>query len=187
MKTNRITALAATVCAALISFAASAQNQNQNQNRGGQNSWKQKMQSEKVAFITMEVDLQPEEAQKFWPVYNQMSAKKDEARKAGNQAFKAMDKAVREGQSDKEISKLVDAYIKAQKALSQADENAVAAYGKVLPAAKVAKLILAEEHFRRNMFQKMHNGNHPANGQRPGGQPQGGRPQGGRPQAPGRN
>ena len=31
----------------------------------------ERIQSEKIAFITQELDLSPEEAQVFWPVYNQ--------------------------------------------------------------------------------------------------------------------
>ena len=34
-------------------------------------SWKEKMRSEKIAFLTNEISLTPEEAQLFWPVYNQ--------------------------------------------------------------------------------------------------------------------
>ena len=33
--------------------------------------WKEKIQSEKIAFLTTEIGLTPEEAQAFWPVYNQ--------------------------------------------------------------------------------------------------------------------
>jgi len=38
----------------------------------------------KIAFITKKLDLTPEEAQKFWPVYNQYSA---ELKKAQQDAF----------------------------------------------------------------------------------------------------
>ena len=39
--------------------------------------WKQKMMSEKIAFLTVELNLTPEEAQAFWPVYNQVCAEFD--------------------------------------------------------------------------------------------------------------
>ena len=51
---------------ALISATASAQPNIPEDN------WKKRMMSEKVAFFTVELDLTPEEAQKFWPVYNQI-------------------------------------------------------------------------------------------------------------------
>ncbi len=34
----------------------------------------QRMQALKIAFITKKLDLSPEEAQRFWPVYNEYSA-----------------------------------------------------------------------------------------------------------------
>lgn len=33
-----------------------------------------KLQSLEIAYLTKELNLSPEEAQKFWPVYNQYSA-----------------------------------------------------------------------------------------------------------------
>jgi hypothetical protein len=41
--------------------------------------WKQKMMSEKIAFLTSEMGITPEEGQVFWPVYNQLDKEKDEA------------------------------------------------------------------------------------------------------------
>ena len=43
--------------------------------------WKKKMMSEKIAFLTIELDITPEEAQVFWPVYNQVETEKDQAMK----------------------------------------------------------------------------------------------------------
>src|SRR5690606_38493057 len=37
---------------------------------------KEKLESAKVAFITQRLDLTPEQAEKFWPVYNQHSERK---------------------------------------------------------------------------------------------------------------
>ena len=44
--------------------------------------WKEKMMSERVAFLTMEMNLTPEEAQVFWPIYNQIHTEKDKAMQA---------------------------------------------------------------------------------------------------------
>ena len=43
--------------------------------------WKQKFMSEKIAFLTSEMQITPEEAQVFWPVYNQIWKEKDEVMK----------------------------------------------------------------------------------------------------------
>ena len=44
--------------------------------------WHDRMMSEKIAFITMELQLTPEEAQVFWPVYNQIAQEKKASQKA---------------------------------------------------------------------------------------------------------
>ena len=42
-----------------------------------QDNWKEKIMSEKIAFLTMEMGITPEEAQVFWPVYNQVDKERD--------------------------------------------------------------------------------------------------------------
>ena len=44
-------------------------------NQRCEEDWKERIMSEKIAFLTVEVGLTPEEAQVFWPVYNQVDRK----------------------------------------------------------------------------------------------------------------
>ncbi|MEO6230011.1 MAG: hypothetical protein ABJB11_02065 [Ferruginibacter sp.] len=55
--------------AAFLGFAFFAKAQE----NSGSNKKQQDIEALKVAFISRELDLTPEEAQKFWPVYNQYS------------------------------------------------------------------------------------------------------------------
>lgn len=120
------------------------------------NNWMDKMKSEKIAFITAQLDLTPEEAQVFWPVYNQISKEKMESQKAMMKAYHELMKALNEDNvSDKEIDRLLDAYLiakQANKAFAKGDADK---YRKVLPSKKVAKLYVAEERFRRHHIQSM--------------------------------
>lgn len=142
---------------------AQGQNNPQNWEQIGQ-QWKARMASAKVGFITNELNLTTAEAQKFWPVYNDISAKKDKALEASAEAFRKLDQAVKDG---KESTKLLDEYVKAQQVVANLNAEAVKAYGKVLPADKVAKLFVLEENFRRNIFGRLQGG-HNAPGPRPG-------------------
>ncbi len=47
------------------------------QDRGRSEKMKEKIEAKKIAFITSGLDLTPEEAQKFWPIYNQLQADMD--------------------------------------------------------------------------------------------------------------
>ena len=125
--------------------------------------WKEKMMSERVAFLTMEMNLTPEEAQVFWPIYNQIHTEKDKAMHDVFKAYKAMDDAVKARKSEKEISKLLDAYIAAKERQSEIEKTADEKFRKVLPIEKVARLYLGVEKFRRQHIRKLHgrpDGNH---------------------------
>ncbi len=137
--------------------------------------WMEKMKAARVAFLTNELDLTAEEAQAFWPVYNQAQEEKDAAFKATRAAYREMTAAVKEGKSDKEIAVLLDKYLKAAKVPAELDAEFMPEYLKVLPATKVAKLYASEEKFRKMQFQNMQ-----GHGRNPGG-PRDGEVQGQRP------
>lgn len=136
-------------------------------NRCG-DDWKQKMMSEKIAFLTMEINLTPEEAQIFWPVYNQINSERDAAMNDIINTFHAMKKAIDEGKSEKEIAECLNKYIAAQEKLRETDNASYDRYIKVLSVEKVAKLYVAEEKFRRNHIRSMKEGTPKQDGNRPG-------------------
>ena len=119
-------------------------------------NWHEKMMSEKIGYLTAELELTPEEAQVFWPVYNKIAEKKKEQNKAVGEAYKALTQALKEGTaSDKEIDKLLDQYLVAKQAQKENGKNDAAQYRKVLPSKKVAKLYIAEENYRRHQINRM--------------------------------
>ena len=125
-------------------------------NRRCDGDWKQKMMSEKIAFLTAEMDLTPEEAQIFWPVYNEVNKRSDEAMHKVFGTFKALEQALNEGKSEKEVQKLLDEYLKALDMQKEANKEAADKYKKVLPAEKVARLYVGEERFRRQHIRRLH-------------------------------
>lgn len=145
---------AAIAAFALLSFTSEAQPK-------GHQNWQEKMMSEKIAFITTELDLTPEEAQVFWPVYNQLSKEKKKTQKAMMDSYRQLLEALRSDTvSDKEIDKLLDNYLAAKQAQKECGKDDAAKFRKVLPSKKVAKLYVAEEKFRRNHIRAMKGGHH---------------------------
>lgn len=120
--------------------------------------WKKKIQSEKIAFLTTEIDITPEEAQAFWPVYNKVEAEMDKAMHEVFETFKELDKALEEGRSEKDISTLLNKYLDAQDRQKVLSADRAEKYLKVLPAEKVARLLIGEEKFRRHHIRKLHGG-----------------------------
>lgn len=142
---------AAAVAAFLAVSAVASAQKPQGQNN---NSWHEKMKAEKVGILTSTMELTSEEAQVFWPVYNQLDEQKDKYIRGSREAYRALNAALKEGKSDDEVAELLAKYISAMLASSDFDATCISEYSKVLPARKVAKLVVAEEKFRRMQFQR---------------------------------
>lgn len=121
--------------------------------------WKQKMMNEKIAFLTTELNITPEEGQVFWPVYNKVNHEKDAAMRNVFKAYRNLAKATEEGVKGKELEKLLKEYLNAQQAQREVEEESAEKFMKVLSTEKTAKLYLAEERFRRRQIHKLNHGN----------------------------
>lgn len=113
----------------------------------------EKIKAEKVAFLTTQLSLTPAEAEKFWPIYNEMEQQRWNAQKARRELENKVSEA-EESLSENEIIKLTRDF-----AGSMAKEGALlSGYNekllKVIPAKKVLKLYKAENEFRMNMIRK---------------------------------
>lgn len=156
MRKNMKTALSllsVMLIASCFSFKASA---HKNMDEG----WKERIKAEKVAFLTSEIGLTPEEAQVFWPVYNQVEAEKDAAMREVIKSYKELRKASEDGKSSKELSDLLDKHTQAQKNLRDMENGIAERYKAVLPVEKVVKLYIGEEKFRRQHIRNMREGHH---------------------------
>lgn len=153
--------------AAMFSAAAFAQGfQKGDKKKDNDEGWREKVRAEQVAFITSELDLTEAEAQKFWPVYNDIQSKRREAYKESFEAMKELKEQLDKG-DDSGVS--LDKYLAAKKKIQDLDDDAVKQYSKVLSKNKVAKLILSEERFRHNQIGKLGGGKGPGKQPRPGG------------------
>lgn len=123
---------------------------------GPGDDWQKKMMAEKVAFFTVEMDLSPAEAEKFWPLYNKYEAARNTAFEATGRTYKDLMDALAQDKSAKIIESLLDKYIAAQNSLSKVATESAASFKKVLPAIKVAKMYVAEEKFRRQQISRLH-------------------------------
>lgn len=126
----------------------------------------ERIQSEKIAFITQELDLTPEEAQVFWPVYNQCWKEVLSSHKATRDAFDEIRGKKGDELSEKEMEKKLDAYIQATTKSNQVMADWYPKFKKVLPIRKVAKLYQAEEAFQMRMINNLrkHPGQNPPQG-----------------------
>ena len=114
---------------------------------------RKEFESQKIAFFTQELDLSPEEAVKFWPLYNEMGKKMRETEGE-------MRKKAREVKDAKNVSEEV--YKQAIMDMLACDQKMQAIkkeyYQKmlqVIPASKLWKLSEAERKFHRQLFERL--------------------------------
>lgn len=115
---------------------------------------REKIEAQKAAFITEQLQLTAEEAQKFWPIYNQYNNSKEELTHGffkDIRRFRPNDEAM----TDKDASELADNYIRhAQKMLDIQKEYHLK-FKEVLPPKKLLKLYNVEREFQRMLLKRL--------------------------------
>lgn len=121
---------------------------------GGGGPKREKIEAMKVAFLTRKLNLTPEEAQKFWPVYNKFSDEMEKNKRAFR--IKAMEEAGNiENMSDAEAEKALNEMLAFRTAEVELLRKYTAEFKKVLPPQKVVTLFMAEQEFKRELLKML--------------------------------
>ncbi len=122
-------------------------------NRDKKNDKREKIKAEKIGFISTELELSPEEAQAFWPIYNLYETEIDNIRKERRTHMKQL-KSVDDLSDEKsfELSKLI---FETEKKESDIRLNYLNQFSKVLNKKKAVKVFIAEEKFKRELLKKL--------------------------------
>ena len=119
-----------------------------------QKSKREQIRAQKVAFITQKVDLTPEEAAAFWPIYNEYDKKRLAMQASYKDSFK-IEKLDIDQLTEEEATKIADNnIILGQKMLDLRKEYYIR-YKSVLPIKKILKLQQAEKEFQRVLLQQI--------------------------------
>jgi hypothetical protein len=116
----------------------------------------EQIQVERIAYFTEKIGLTAEEAQLFWPVFNEMDNKRTalfEERATIIQKF--MNESAK--MSDKQIEEHLNRLVAIQQQETALPAEYDARFRKVLPARKVMNLYVAEMGFRNYLLQTMRN------------------------------
>ena len=114
----------------------------------------EKIQVERIAYFTEKIGLTAEEAQVFWPIYNEMDAKRTalfEEKASITRRFMKESDNINEKQLDELLNRLIDV----QQKEAQIPAEYHVKFRKVLSARKVMNLYAAETGFRNYLLQKM--------------------------------
>jgi len=115
---------------------------------------KEKLKAHKIAFITDRLQLTPEEAEKFWPVYNEneatLEARHKEFRKKHNIEPEDFEKM-----SDADAIALIDDHLKNEQAELDQQKQFIVKLKSVIPPKKILMLMDAERDFRVEVVRKV--------------------------------
>ena len=134
---KRFTAISITLC--VLSLTAFAQWMPQRDSDEARKQGADRINAAKVAFFTQQLDLTVDEAQKFWPVYNEYNKEVDAA----------------------QLRAALKSYSDSQKKEAQLTEQYINKLLKILPVEKVAKVFTAEEMFRMQLLYQFRQGGGP--------------------------
>jgi len=117
---------------------------------------KEQVKSIKVAYITNELNLTPDEATKFWPLYNEFEEKQNQIRREKLKAhLNRIDNADFDNLSEKEATTLLAQMESSEDELHLLRKKFIANLKNVLPATKILKLKKAEDGFNKKLLQQI--------------------------------
>ena len=116
--------------------------------------FKERIKAQKTAFITTQLDLSTDEAQKFWPIYNEFEETIENIR---TRDLRAIKKKLRNNPNigEKEADALLEDLIIAEEKMHQAKVKLIRDLKGVIPSKKIIKLKRVEDEFNRRLLERL--------------------------------
>ena len=122
---------------------------------------KEQIKALKVAFLTTELKLTSNEAEKFWPVYNTFDDKQFELRHQKMKSFmRKMNDETLDKMSEKEATAFLNQMESTEEEIFSLRKNFIATLKGIIPATKIIKLRKSEEDFNRKLLQQYRDRTH---------------------------
>ncbi|UAM99760.1 sensor of ECF-type sigma factor [Polaribacter litorisediminis] len=117
---------------------------------------REKIRTLKIAYLTEQLNLTANEAQKFWPVYNAFDKEQHTLR--GSYRF-SLEQAIQKNEtldniSEEDSKKLVALKLSTDKKLYEIQKDFIKKIERIISNKKIIKLQIAEIEFGRNLMRK---------------------------------
>lgn len=144
-KNSIILGFAIATLLSVITFSANAQ-QNRRMNM-------EEFENKKIEYITKEAELTKEEANKFFPIYNELSKKKFELHRQHRQKIEKM-KSSKDNMSNEEYRKLLENDVDVKLKEAELDKEYSSKLDEVIAPEKLYKAQQAERKFMQDAIRK---------------------------------
>jgi hypothetical protein len=120
--------------------------------QGGDNSRSEKLESARIAYITDKISLTQDQAQRFWPLYNEFTAKRRELHQQGRQRMRDRDFSA---MSEREIRGIINNEFARRQNELNLEKEYMERLEKVISIRQVAQLMQAERTFTKALIQRL--------------------------------
>mmetsp|Transcript_22207 Transcript_22207/g.25250 ORF Transcript_22207/g.25250 Transcript_22207/m.25250 type:complete len:163 (-) Transcript_22207:181-669(-) len=141
----------------LMAFSFDAYSQPPRGRKPGQRQQKkERVKQLKIAYFTEELDLTEGEAEKFWPIYNEMEEKMKAEKKKKNTATNDIKNGF-DTLSDAEIESKMKEALDARIEEAEVQKEYLVKIGDVIGFKKAAKVLSLEAQFKRELVKRLSN------------------------------
>jgi hypothetical protein len=113
----------------------------------------EKIKAAKIAYLTRELSLSPEEAEKFWPVYNQYDEQREDLRDRIRDLME--ESRIRSYSSDDKANAALDEMLSIREQELQVERNFRKSMQGILPSRRLIILHQAEREFQKELIRRI--------------------------------
>jgi hypothetical protein len=154
MKTIRLTVFGLLLLAPVTLLAQPDKRPNREDREINEKERDEKIDRLKIGFITTELALTTEEAEKFWPVYNELETKVKELRKASRKVQKEVEDGYDALSNEDAKKKMATLFENDEKEVALKKEYAEK-ISKIIGEKRSLKLLSLEHEFRRELLDRL--------------------------------
>lgn len=118
----------------------------------------ERIKAYRVSYITNKVNLTSEEAQKFWPLFNELTAEIEKLKNERAEYMKELRVKGLDNLSDEEIVEVIEKNFEWEQRELDVKKEYDQKFRKVLPLRKVALYYQAEREFKRELLERLGRG-----------------------------
>jgi hypothetical protein len=114
----------------------------------------ERFRSMKIAYYSERIEFTSEEAEQFWPVYNEFDRQTAALNRQSKAQFRDFESKV-DAITEEQVEEMIDQYVETQKKQAQLAEDFHAQFKKILPPKKIMTLYITEVQFREDMLRRL--------------------------------
>lgn len=125
-------------------------------NINAQRSPRERVKAFKIAYITEQLDLTPQEAQKFWPIYNEHEENMEKVNRQEKNLIRDLrQQSTSPDFTDSKAGEYLNDFITVEEKKASLRKQLIVSLKNIIPNKKILTLIKAEADFHKRLVQQL--------------------------------